>query len=75
MKFFRFIPSMKTGVVQTFGRYTRLASPGLTFCLPIIQSISIVSNQLIQNQCSMQVRTSDKVFPTIDISLQYRIYP
>jgi regulator of protease activity HflC (stomatin/prohibitin superfamily) len=49
MPFFKFIPSMKTGVVQTFGKYTRLASPGLIFYLPFIQTITVVSNQLTQN--------------------------
>jgi regulator of protease activity HflC (stomatin/prohibitin superfamily) len=49
MVFFKFIPSMGTGVVQTFGKYTRLVSPGLTFYLPFIQSIAIVSNKLTQN--------------------------
>lgn len=43
---FKFIPSMCTGVVQTFGKYSRLSTPGLTFYLPVIQTINIVSNRL-----------------------------
>ena len=75
MSFFKFIPSMNTGVVQTFGKYSRLAHPGLTFYIPFIQSIHLVSNRLAENQCKMQARTADKVFPTLDISLQYKIHP
>lgn len=74
MSFFKFIPSMKTGVVQTFGKYSRLAYPGLRFYIPFIQTISLVSNKLSENQCKMQVRTADKVFPSVDISIQYRIH-
>lgn len=75
MSFFKFIPSMNTGIIQTFGKYSRLATPGLTFYIPFVQSIHLVSNRLAENQCKMQVRTADKVFPTLDISLQYRIHP
>ncbi len=43
---FKFIPTMNTGVVQTFGKFTRLAAPGLTFYIPYIQKIQLVSNRL-----------------------------
>ena len=75
MSFFKFIPTMSTGVVQTFGRFTRLAKPGLRFYIPFIESMSLVSNRLNQNHFTMQVRTADKVFPQLDITLQYRIKP
>ena len=75
MSFFKFIPTMTTGVVQTFGRFTRLARPGLRFYIPFIESMNLVSNRLNQNHFTMQVRTADKVFPQLDITLQYRIKP
>ncbi len=75
MSFFKFIPSMNTGVVQTFGKYKRLAHPGLTFFMPFISTVHLVSNRLAENQCKMQARTADKVFPILDISLQYRVHP
>lgn len=65
---------MQTGVCQTFGKYSKLAYPGIKFYFPIIQSVTLVSNKLSENQCQMQVRTADKVFPTMDISIQYRIH-
>jgi regulator of protease activity HflC (stomatin/prohibitin superfamily) len=34
-----------------------------------------VSNRLSENHCSITIRTSDKVFPKLDISIQYRIIP
>lgn len=75
MSFFKIIPTMNTGVVQTFGKFSCLASPGIRLYFPIIQKVDLVSNRLIENQCRLQVRTSDKVFPHLDISLQYRVKP
>jgi len=69
----RFIQSMNTGVVTTFGKYSRLAGPGLRFYLPIVQQMHIVSNRLCENHCNIVVRTSDKVFPKLDITIQYRV--
>lgn len=71
----KFVPTMTTAVVQTFGKFSRLAGPGLRFYIPFAQRMSLVSNRLAENQCTLQVRTADKVFPTLDITLQYRIKP
>lgn len=71
----KMIPSMNSGVLQTFGKFSRIANPGLNFYIPGIQTITLVSNRLCENTCKMQVRTADKVFPTLDIALQYRIRP
>ena len=71
----KLIPSMSSGVVQTFGKFSRVAGPGLNFYFPGIQQISLISNRLCENTCNIQVRTADKVFPTLNISLQYRIRP
>ena len=73
-RMFKFIPQMNTGVVQTFGKFSWLSTPGITIYIPFIQSITLVSNRLCENHFKMQVRTQDKVFPTLDISLQYRVF-
>ena len=72
---FRFIDSMTTGVVTTFGSFTRLATPGLNFYIPFIQKMHIISNRLCENHCNIVVRTSDKVFPKLDITIQYKVLP
>ena len=69
----KFIASMQTGVVTTFGKYSRLASPGINIYIPFVQNINVVSNRLIENHCNIVVRTADKVFPKLDITIQYRI--
>ena len=72
---FKFIPSMETGVVTTFGKFSRLAYPGFNLYLPFIQHINMVSNRLCENQCDIVVRTADKVFPKLDITIQYKVQP
>ena len=72
---FRFIKSMETGVVTTFGKMSRLAYPGLNIYIPIIQEMKLVSNRLCEKQCHIVVRTSDKVFPKLDITIQYKVVP
>jgi len=66
---------MSTGVVQRFNKFVRLMGPGLNFYVPVIEKVSLVSNKLCEKQCSLTVRTADKVFPQLDITLQYRIKP
>ena len=75
MSFFKLIPTNSTGVVQRFGRLVRLSGPGLQFYIPFIEKMSLVSNQLSENQCTIQIRTADKVFPKLDISIQYKVKP
>lgn len=72
---FKFISSMETGVITTFGKLSRLAYPGINIYLPIVQQVHLVNNRLCENQCNIVVRTADKVFPTLDISIQYRVLP
>jgi regulator of protease activity HflC (stomatin/prohibitin superfamily) len=72
---FRFIQSASTGVRQTFGRFTGLDSPGLAIYIPFIQSISVVSNRLQQDNFHFETKTSDNVFVNLGISVQYLIKP
>ena len=71
--FFRFVETSTTGVVQTFGRFSRLASPGLRFYIPFVEKITLVSNRLQQNSVYLQVKTKDNVLTNLGIDVQYRI--
>lgn len=70
---FRFIQTSNTGVVQTFGKFTKTISPGLNFYFPYIQSISVVSNKLSQNTFGLEVRTKDNTFVNLSLAVQYKI--
>lgn len=71
----RFIASKKMAIVTRFGKVERLVGPGMRFYVPIFEELHEVSNRLSENHCSITIRTSDKVFPKLDISIQYRIIP
>jgi regulator of protease activity HflC (stomatin/prohibitin superfamily) len=43
---FKFVPTMTTGVVQTFGKFSRLLSPGFNIYIPFVQTVNLVSNRL-----------------------------
>ena len=71
----KFIQTSTTGIVQTFGRFTRIATPGLNLYIPFVQRISLVSNRLTQSSFSLQVKTKDNVFTHVRLDVQYRVRP
>jgi len=73
--FFRIIQTSSTGVVQTFGRFTRLARPGMNFYMPVVQSIVPVSNRLQQKSVDLQVKTKDNVLTHLGIDVQFLVRP
>lgn len=73
MSIFAIIQQSTTGVVQTFGRFTRLVGPGLRFKIPFIQKITMVSNRLQQETFIFEVKTKDNVFTKLGLAIQYKI--
>lgn len=71
--FFKFIQTNTTGILETFGKFSKVVKPGLKFYFPYLQKISTVSNKVCENSCELTVRTHDKVFPTLDIAIQYQV--
>lgn len=74
-KMFRFIATNTTGVVQTFGKFSHLAEPGLTFYVPIVQRVTTISNRLQEDAFKFDVKTKDDTFLTIGLKVQYQIKP
>lgn len=70
---FRFIQHNTTGVLQTFGRYSKMCKPGLHIYIPFIQEITSVSNRLNQHTFNYRTKTKDNVFTDITIAVQYQI--
>lgn len=71
----KIIQQSTTGVVQTFGRFSRLVGPGLRFKIPFIQKITMVSNRLQQETFVFEVKTKDNVFTKLGLAIQYKIEP
>lgn len=73
--FFKFIQTSTTGVVQTFGKFTRTVGPGLNFYVPFVQKITPISNRLQQSTFDFEVKTKDNVFARLNLAIQYKIQP
>ena len=71
----RLIRTASSGIRETFGKFSKVLSPGLNFYIPFIQKIGTVSHQQYQNQFKLEVKTKDNVFAHLQISVQFRIKP
>lgn len=63
-------------IIERFGRYNRISSPGLNFKIPFIEQIAgNISLRLMQLDVEVETKTLDDVFVRILISVQYRALP
>lgn len=63
-------------LVERFGRFVRVAMPGLNFKIPLIEQISgKVSMRIMQLDVQVETKTLDNVFLQIIASVQFRILP
>jgi regulator of protease activity HflC (stomatin/prohibitin superfamily) len=63
-------------VVTRFGKFLRIADPGLNLKWPFVEAIAgIVSLRVNQISLTMETKTKDNVFVTIPISVQNRVRP
>lgn len=70
------VKQQSVALIERFGKFVRIASPGLNFKIPFIESIrGIVSLRLMQLDVEVETKTMDDVFVTIIASVQYRILP
>ena len=72
-----FIVEQQTcALVERFGRFVRIAQPGLHFKIPLIERISgVVSLRLMQLNVEIETKTLDDVFIKILTSVQFCIIP
>lgn len=63
-------------IVERFGKFVRIAEPGLNFKIPLIESIrGKVSLRLMQLDVEVETKTLDNVFIHITTSVQFKILP
>lgn len=63
-------------IVERFGKFVRIAEPGLNFKIPLIETISgKVSLRLMQLDVEVETKTLDDVFIHITTSVQFKIIP
>ena len=70
------IEQQTVGIVERFGKFVRLASPGLNFKIPFIEKVSSkVSLRVKQLNIQAETKTQDNVFVHLLVSVQYYVIP
>jgi regulator of protease activity HflC (stomatin/prohibitin superfamily) len=70
------IDTAQAGIVQRFGKFRRVAQPGLNFKKPFIESVvRKISLKVQQVDVKVETKTKDNVFVLIPVSVQYRVIP
>ncbi len=70
------VSTAQVAVITRFGKFRRVAQPGLNWKWPIIDKVAgRVSLQVNQINLTMETKTKDNVFVTIPISVQNRVRP
>lgn len=70
---FKFIGTANTGILASFGKFKNIRKPGLSFYIPGVQQIHVVSNMLREQIYTFEVKTKDNVFANLVIAIQYRV--
>ena len=70
------VRTAEVAVITRFGKFLRVAEPGLNWKVPAFDSVAgVVSLRVNQITLTMETKTRDNVFVTIPISVQNRVRP
>src|SRR5580693_9646039 len=70
------VQTAEVAIITRFGKFLRVADPGLNWKRPFVDSVSgTVSLRVNQITLTMETKTKDNVFVTIPISVQNRVRP
>jgi regulator of protease activity HflC (stomatin/prohibitin superfamily) len=70
------VRTAEVAVITRFGKFRRVAEPGLNWKTPYLESVAgTVSLRVNQITLTMETKTKDNVFVTIPISVQNRVRP
>src|SRR5882757_6701436 len=70
------VRTAEVAVIVRFGKFVRVALPGLNWKIPFIEGVAgRVSLRVNQISLTMETKTKDNVFVTIPISVQNRVRP
>jgi regulator of protease activity HflC (stomatin/prohibitin superfamily) len=61
------------GVVERFGKFNRIARPGLQLLLPWCETVRFVDLQVRQAVVNVETKSKDNVFVTIPVSVQFQV--
>ena len=73
---FRIVKQNHLGIIETLGKFSRVAKPGLNFVLPIVQSMPTQISLAITNfKFDLEAVTKDKVLVRLKANLIYSVDP
>jgi regulator of protease activity HflC (stomatin/prohibitin superfamily) len=67
------VRTYSAGVVERFGKFNRIAHPGLQFLVPYCETVRMVDLQVRQAVVNVETKSKDNVFVTIPVSVQYQV--
>lgn len=67
------VRTSQAGVVERFGKFSRVVRPGLHVLIPYAEKVYFVNLQVQQAQFQVETKTKDNVFVQIPVSVQYQI--
>jgi regulator of protease activity HflC (stomatin/prohibitin superfamily) len=68
------VKQQRVAIIERFGKFSRIARAGLCMKIPVIERIVDFLNLKIQQlDVNIETKTSDNVFMTLTISVQYRV--
>lgn len=70
------VDTQTAAIVQRFGRFMRVAGPGLNFKTPWIESVvAKLDLRVQQHDVQVETKTKDNVFVKIPVAVQYHVLP
>lgn len=70
------VKQQTAAVIQHFGKFSRVAQPGLNFKIPLVESVAGRVNLRVQQlDVRVETKTRDNVFVHVVVSVQYYVLP
>jgi len=68
------VQQQTVAVIERFGKFVRVATPGLNFMIPLVESkADVLSLRIQQLDVPVETKTKDNVFVKIRISVQFKV--
>jgi regulator of protease activity HflC (stomatin/prohibitin superfamily) len=68
------VPEKKVFVIQRLGKFQKMASPGLGFIIPFVDSkVGVINMRVQQLDVDVETKTRDDVFVHLRVSVQFQV--
>jgi regulator of protease activity HflC (stomatin/prohibitin superfamily) len=68
------VKQQSVAIVQRFGKHQRVATPGLNFLLPFVETVAArLPLRIMELQVRAETKTKDNVFVHLSIAVQYQV--